>query len=279
MTTANVKTMEDFSEENNKIQTRRSIRSTRSISPSDSGEGMDEEEIDNTRSQSVESAEYETVDPKKKKRKATNKIHTPNKKQANAKLSSLKQEDGEREARNAPQKATKETKGVKKPLRDNTVKEKLEELDKIEKEVKDGSHIDYHKLLAKIEEKRNRMLLVAKIKRSLAEGTVYSLFKSQKESACSQFHWDKLALRRSMIENVQRKLSKLEQEYYVNHSNPENEEFSDWAPPERPSTISSLTLGLTNEECEQDLALAAKDPRQIQSPPADKQGIKDSTPL
>lgn len=65
---------------------------------------------------------------------------------------------------------------------------RLDELDKIEKAVKDGSHTEYHKLLAEIEEKRSRMLIVAQMRRSLTEGTVYNLFKSQKECAYSQYY-------------------------------------------------------------------------------------------
>lgn len=65
---------------------------------------------------------------------------------------------------------------------------RLNELDKIEKAVRDGSHAEYHKLLAKIEDKRNKMLIVAKMRRSLAEGVVYNLFNSQRECAYSQYY-------------------------------------------------------------------------------------------
>lgn len=65
---------------------------------------------------------------------------------------------------------------------------RLDELDRIEKAIKDGSHIKYQKLLSEIEEKKSRMLIVAKMKRSLAEGTIYNLYNSQKECAYSQHH-------------------------------------------------------------------------------------------
>ncbi|CAO3670255.1 unnamed protein product [Rhizopus microsporus] len=130
------------------------------------------------------------------------------------------------------------------------------------------------------------MLIVAKMRRSLAEGVVYNLFNSQRECAYSQYYWDKLTLRRVMIENVQRKISKLEQEYYTSHqSYSDDDRLADWMPPERPSTISSLTLGLTEQEIDRDLVLAARDPRQAYSPTspsidmlaslADKQYQKD----
>ncbi|CEG74208.1 hypothetical protein RMATCC62417_09452 [Rhizopus microsporus] len=224
--------------------------------------GVSEEESNNTRSHSVESSEYETAESKKRKRKAANK--SSNKRQANAKLESFKQDENERELRNLSQRVSKEAKEARKAERENTIKEKLNELDKIEKAVRDGSHAEYHKLLAKIEDKRNKMLIVAKMRRSLAEGVVYNLFNSQRECAYSQYYWDKLTLRRVMIENVQRKISKLEQEYYTSHQN--DDRLVDWMPPERPSTISSLTLGLTEQEIDRDLVLAARDPRQAYSP-------------
>ncbi|KAI9266105.1 hypothetical protein BY458DRAFT_490663 [Sporodiniella umbellata] len=212
------------------------IQSTRSVSPS-AIDGISEEETNDTRSQSVE------ADTRKRKRKTINR----NKKQ--------KEDD----YKQPPQKLSKEARDAKKAQRESEMKEKLEELDKIEKAVKDGSHLEYHTLLAEIEDRRTKKLIVAKLRRSLAEGTAYSLFYSQRDSAQSQYHWDKLALRRSMIENVQKKLNKLEQEYYTNHSSStDDEHLSDWVPPERPSTISSLTLGLTAEETENDLMLAVK---------------------
>ncbi|ORE11921.1 hypothetical protein BCV72DRAFT_259269 [Rhizopus microsporus var. microsporus] len=250
-----------------RIQPRRSGRATRSVSPSSTTMegGVSEEESNNTRSHSVESSEYETAESKKRKRKAVSKAS--NKRQANAKLESFKQEENERELRNSSQRVSKEAKEARKAERENTIKEKLNELDKIEKAVRDGSHAEYHKLLAKIEDKRNKMLIVAKMRRSLAEGVVYNLFNSQRECAYSQYYWDKLTLRRVMIENVQRKISKLEQEYYTSHQNySDDDRLADWMPPERPSTISSLTLGLTEQEIDRDLVLAARDPRQAYSP-------------
>lgn len=111
-------------------------------------------------------------------------------------------------------------------------------MDKLEKAVKDGSHSEYHKLLSDIEQKRTKTLFVAEMRRSLAEGNVVNFFNSQKNAAYSQYYvnpnthffcasepnfffflnqWDKLALRRSMIQHVQHKINTLEQEYYSNH--------------------------------------------------------------
>lgn len=153
-------------------------------------------------------------------------------------------------------------------------------MDKLEKAVKDGSHSEYHKLLNDIETKRTKMLNVAEMRRSLAEGNVNNFFNSQKYAAYSQYYvsikktllflfclvtmvifkWDKLALRRSMIQHVQRKINTLEQEYYSNHvqskfdwvlydliqkitreiGSLDDEHLSEWVPPDRPSMINIL---------------------------------------
>lgn len=65
---------------------------------------------------------------------------------------------------------------------------RLTELDKLEKAVKDGSHSEYHKLLSDIESKRTKMLSVAEMRRSLAEGNVNNFFNSQKYAAYSQYY-------------------------------------------------------------------------------------------
>ncbi|CAO3670251.1 unnamed protein product [Rhizopus microsporus] len=78
----------------------------------------------NTQSHSVESSEYETAESKKRKRKAASK--SSNKRQANAKLESFKQDENERELRNSSQRVSKEAKEARKAERENTIKEKYE---------------------------------------------------------------------------------------------------------------------------------------------------------
>ncbi|KAK4517222.1 uncharacterized protein ATC70_000554 [Mucor velutinosus] len=210
-----------------------------------------------TRSQSVESSGYETTDSRKRKRKAKSSNQSSNKKRvgsassdayskatpplpasasatpatpaaamsssstppmnSNVQNGSNLNGDGERETRNTAQRISKEAREAKKAQRDIIIKERLTELDKLEKAVKDGSHSEYHRLLSDIESKRTKMLSVAEMRRSLAEGNVNNFFNSQKYAAYSQYYWDKLALRRSMIQHVQHKINTLEQEYYSNH--------------------------------------------------------------
>ncbi|KAI8050028.1 hypothetical protein BDF21DRAFT_456863 [Thamnidium elegans] len=284
---------EDSNSNNNshRIQTRRTSRSARSVSPVMADEVSSpvssvEETTMNasnegrvTRSQSVESSGYETTDSRKRKRKGKN---GSNKKRAgsyqpsshtmksvnnlpasgNGTPKGSNNEDSERETRNTTQRISKEARDAKKAQRDKVIKERLNELDKLEKAVKDGSHSEYHKLLSNIEQKRKNMLHVAEMRRSLAEINILNFFDSQKNAAYSQFYWDKLALRRSMIQHVQHKINTLEQEYYSNHpqSSLDDEHLSEWVPPDRPAMISSLTLGLSEEDAENDVEWAKQDP-------------------
>ncbi|KAI7889387.1 uncharacterized protein EV154DRAFT_285332 [Mucor mucedo] len=218
-------------EESNRIQTRRSSRSTRSASPvmavtvttaeevsspvSSVGEGTISTTLNEgrvTRSQSVESSGYETADSRKRKRKAktTNSQHKKradsyqpsshtlksvnNNNNPAALSTSSKQstgtggEDIERETRTSTQRVSKEARDAKKAQRDIIIRERLNELDKLEKAVKDGSHSEYHKLLSDIEQKRTKMLFVAEMRRSLAEGNVVNFFNAQKNAAYSQYY-------------------------------------------------------------------------------------------
>ncbi|CEP12963.1 hypothetical protein [Parasitella parasitica] len=268
-----------------------------------------------TRSQSVESSGYETTDSRKRKRKAKNSSPS-NKKRAGGTNELLSKAtpppvatgspttaataatpmntnannfnaEGERETRNTAQRISKEAREAKKAQRDLIMKERLTELDNLEKAVKDGSHFEYHKLLSDIESKRSKMLSVAEMRRSFAEGNVNNFFNAQKYAAYSQYYWDKLTLRRSMIQHVQQKINTLEQEYYSNHvqSSLDDDHLTEWVPPDRPSminilfnhfkptfflyesiylpltdTIRSLTLGLAEDDIENDVEQAKQDP-------------------
>ncbi|KAI9470492.1 MAG: hypothetical protein EXX96DRAFT_584522 [Benjaminiella poitrasii] len=261
-----------------RIQTRRtSARPTRSTSPVITEDAsLVTTEVNGsgrvvTRSQSVESSGYETSsggDSKKRKRKTTTKSNS-NKKlatQQNKGTSShhspatsiTTKDENERETRNTTQRLSKEAKEAKRAQRDTIIKERLSELDKLEQAIKDGSHSEYHKLLKEIEYKRTNRLNVAEMRKSLAEGNVTNFFNSQKYAAYSQYYWEKLALRRYMIQQVQQKINILEQEYYSNHvqSSLDEDHLTEWVPPERPTMISSLTLGLTKEDAENDVEWA-----------------------
>ncbi|KAG2211348.1 hypothetical protein INT46_002046 [Mucor plumbeus] len=221
-----------------------------------------------TRSQSVESSGYETTDSRKRKRKAKNNSSSNKKRvgesyskatpppvasasvgtppmNTNVQNGSNLNGEGERETRNTAQRISKEAREAKKAQRDLIIKERLTELDKLEKAVKDGSHSEYHKLLNDIETKRTKMLNVAEMRRSLAEGNVNNFFNSQKYAAYSQYYWDKLALRRSMIQHVQHKINTLEQEYYSNHVQ---------------SSLDDEHLSLTEDDAENDIEWAKQDP-------------------
>ncbi|KAI9283412.1 hypothetical protein BY458DRAFT_496488 [Sporodiniella umbellata] len=215
---------------NNKMQTRRSSRSFFVVSPTEP-----EKDIHGRLSQSIELTKCEVADSKKRKDVNKTAIKADN------------------------QKERKEAKWTKRLQRDALASEELRKLDKVEEEVKKGSHTNYRTLLSRIEEKRSNKLKEASVKREMSRKVAYNFFVAQKESAISQYHWEKIALRRSMIKNIQYKLNRLEREYYDNHSNDiQKENFSDWNPPERPSVISPLTQSLTSDESDKDLALASK---------------------
>ncbi|KAI8978108.1 hypothetical protein BDB01DRAFT_800834 [Pilobolus umbonatus] len=240
-----------MNEEDGRIQTRRSSRSARSVSPDSSSP----EPVDRvTRSQSVESSGYETTDSSRKRKRKYNKYYNKKKKK--------NKEESERETRHTVQRMTKEAREAKKAHRDSIIKERLSELDKLEKAVRDGSHTEYHRLLGDIEQKRNKMTSVAEIRRSLAEGNINNFFQSQRDIAYSQYYWDKVAIRRSMIDHVQQKINTLEEEYYSNHSQSslDDNHLNEWVPPDRPSVISSLTLGIPEEEATNDVEWAKQDP-------------------
>ncbi|KAI8968538.1 hypothetical protein BDF20DRAFT_186994 [Mycotypha africana] len=243
-----------------------------------------------TRSQSVESNGYETTDSRKRKRKAASKSNTSNKKRAESHSSASSNQinnsngssnsnkstsaynshhDNERETRTSASRQLKGAKEAKKAEREVIIKERLRQLEEIEQAVKSGTHAEYHKLLHDIESKRAKMLKIAELRRSFAEGNVLNFFNSQKYAAYSQYYWDKLALRRSLIHQVQQKINLLEQEYYSNHvkSSLDDEHLSEWVPPDRPSMISSLTIGLTEEDADNDVEQARQDPNGGYYPP------------
>ncbi|KAI8880601.1 hypothetical protein K501DRAFT_254804 [Backusella circina FSU 941] len=165
-------------------------------------------------------------------------------------------------------------KEAEKTSRDIDRKKRLDELDQVEKAIKDGSHAEYHRLLNEVENKRAKMLHIIQARRASAQSSITRFFTSQKDIAYSQYFWDKLALRHSMIQHVQQQINNLEHEYYSNHisSNSLDEnQLMDWSPPDRPTMISSLTLGLSEEVSESDVQLAKQNPFTLResSPPLD----------
>ncbi|KAI8071510.1 hypothetical protein BC940DRAFT_293039 [Gongronella butleri] len=162
----------------------------------------------------------------------------------------------ERETRNTTHRLSKEAKDARKAERELVIKKKLAELDMLERTVKDHSHEEYHKLLEEIQAKRTKKLSVAEGRHELMESNFRNGFLAQKKSAFDKYHLDKLALRRTMIHQVQQKINRIEQEYYSsqqgNKSSLDDQNLADWTPPDRPSMISSLTLGLNEQEVSHD---------------------------
>ncbi|KAI9018510.1 hypothetical protein CLU79DRAFT_720715 [Phycomyces nitens] len=194
-----------------------------------------------TRSGSTDSSLPDTVETRKRRRK------TQTKKRQTAKQV---RDDTDRETRHTAQRMTKEAKEAKKAQRDVIVKGRLSELEKLERAVKNGSHPDYLQLLQDIEAKRDEKRHRAEARHELIEKGIRKMILAQKKSAYDQYHivkLDKLALRRTMIQQMQQKINSLEQEYHSRtvqgrpyFATPDANDWLDWVPPERPSVINIL---------------------------------------
>ncbi|KAF7724169.1 hypothetical protein EC973_001241 [Apophysomyces ossiformis] len=179
---------------NNRVLTRRVSRSTQSGSPvmtireqlsqenaEEPGSSSSSEPSGQvtTRSQSIESSE--ATEPKKRRRK---RVPGPTRK----KTKPRGPEDTERETRKTTQRMSKEAREAKKAEREVIVKERLAELDELEKAVKEGSHPEYHKLTQGIEEKRSRREKTLKTRMKLVENNIKNAVEAQKKAAYDQFH-------------------------------------------------------------------------------------------
>ncbi|KAI8341480.1 hypothetical protein BC941DRAFT_417003 [Chlamydoabsidia padenii] len=159
-------------------------------------------------------------------------------------------DDNERETRNTTQRLTKEAKDARKAERGIIVKKKLDELETLEQLVKDQSHVQYQKLLKEIQDKRNQKLGVAQGRFALMETHFRNGFLAQKKSAFDKFYFDKLALRRTMMNQVQQKINRIEQEYFYSQQNTksalDDQHLNEWTPPDRPAMINILLFTYTN---------------------------------
>ncbi|KAL0082771.1 hypothetical protein J3Q64DRAFT_1753080 [Phycomyces blakesleeanus] len=258
-------------ETNHRIMTRRVSRSAQSRSPVlESKDGL--REMDRltpssspepvagrvaTRSASTDSSLPDIAETRKRRRKTQTKKRQPAKQV---------RDDTDRETRHTAQRMTKEAKEAKKAQREIIIKSRLSELEKLERAVKNGSHPDYLQLLRDIEAKRDEKRHRAEARHELIEKGIRKMILAQEKIAYDQYHLDKLALRRTMIQQMQQKINTLEQEYHSRtvqgkpyFATPDVNDWLDWVPPERPSVISSLTLGLSPDCIDEDLALAHGD--------------------
>ncbi|KAI8374723.1 uncharacterized protein BYT42DRAFT_417064 [Radiomyces spectabilis] len=139
-----------------------------------------------TRSQSIESS-VEPIETKKRHRKTRGPGNNKRKAETNGKSTSGR-DDTDRETRNKTQRISKEAREARKAEREIIIKERLAELDKLEKAVKNESHAEYHKLLRDIEAKRTKKVNATESRHSLAEMNIRSAFIAQKKVAFDQFY-------------------------------------------------------------------------------------------
>ncbi|SAM03925.1 hypothetical protein [Absidia glauca] len=197
-------------------------------------------------------------------------------------------DDYERETRHTTQRLSKEAKDARKAERGIIVKKKLDELESLEQMVKDQSHEEYQSLLKEIQDKRAEKLDVAQGRHALMETHFKNGYLAQKKAAFDKFHFDKLALRRNMMNQVQQKINKIEQEYFFsqqsNKSALDDPHLHEWAPPDRPSMINILFMhanhqSLAPSSCldEQDISQDIAELQELVPPPS--QSIDDNQPL
>ncbi|KAI9012691.1 hypothetical protein CLU79DRAFT_769743 [Phycomyces nitens] len=247
-----------------RVLTRRASRSAHSgspiMNPKDSLETEDPSSLSpdltttssaNARSQSAES--MSETQPRKRRRKTKAPIYK--KRETHSKAPG--RDDTDRETRHTSQRMSKEAREAKRAERDAVIKERLAELDKIEKAVKDHSHPDYLRLMEDMKAKHEQKRQAIESRHNLVEMNIKNALTCQHKMAYDQFYWDKLALRRSMIQQVQQKINVLEQEYYSHGQGTlDNQHLAEWVPPERPLMISSEIVGLSEDEANSDLQLA-----------------------
>ncbi|KAI7871814.1 hypothetical protein BDF14DRAFT_1759200 [Spinellus fusiger] len=142
---------------------------------------------------------------------------------------------------------TKEAREAKKAQREAIVQQRLAELDSLEKAVQQGTHPDYLQLLQDIEAKRDEKRTRAHARHTLTGETIGRITQAQHKMALDQFQWNKLELRRTMIQQMQQKINALEQEYYTRTHYKEGSDksacdWSAWVPPDRPCVINILFL-------------------------------------
>ncbi|KAI8329432.1 hypothetical protein BC941DRAFT_476367 [Chlamydoabsidia padenii] len=247
----------------------------------------------NSNEESSTSANTTSITNGKRRRHTNNSKSSTNKKKSNNNPSTpsptpsssvvvatpLNTDDVERETRHTTQRLSKEAKDSRRAEREIIVKKKLGELEAFEEKVRNQSHEGYKTLLQDIQAKRNKKLVVAQDRHALMASNFKNGFLAQKKSAEDQFHLDKLALRRTMIHQVQQKINRIEQEYFssLQQGGPRNlldePHLNEWIPPDRPSMINilfyflnlwlllllllllrSLTLGLDEQQVDQDFA-------------------------
>ncbi|KAL0074525.1 hypothetical protein F4703DRAFT_1355904 [Phycomyces blakesleeanus] len=193
-----VKHSSESSEEvtTSRVLTRRASRSAHSgspiMNPKDSLETEDPSSLSpdhiattssaNARSQSADSIN----EPQPRKRRRKTKAPIYKKKETHSKAPG--RDDTDRETRHTSQRMSKEAREAKRAERDAVIKERLAELDKIEKAVKDHSHPDYHRLMEDMKVKHEQKRLAIESRHDLIEMNIKNALTCQHKMAYDQFY-------------------------------------------------------------------------------------------
>ncbi|KAI8092377.1 uncharacterized protein B0P05DRAFT_526034 [Gilbertella persicaria] len=121
-------------------------------------------------------------------------------------------------------------------------------------------HPEYVRLMNELDQSKTEKLQRVEHYRNLERKSIHDWFAAQKKQAWDEFYFARKKIRSDLVEDVQRKITRLKQELaqlnkqsrHVQHKL----DYEDWVPPERLHSIGSFVGGATQEEADRDLVFA-----------------------
>ncbi|KAI8576337.1 hypothetical protein K450DRAFT_257277 [Umbelopsis ramanniana AG] len=160
------------------------------------------------------------------------------------------EDDAHEEEVNSDKETNKKSKSNKRTYTSEAMKQRFENLDQQQIQIREGSHPQYIQLLEDIESKRSEKYGNAELRRKLAQGAITACYEADKKQANDQYYFGRVSIRREMLDQVQQKISALHTEYITlkfgqEYSLAKAKLIANWVPPERPTMINILfTAGL-----------------------------------
>ncbi|KAI9257834.1 hypothetical protein EDC94DRAFT_178580 [Helicostylum pulchrum] len=127
-----------------------------------------------------------------------------------------------------------------------------------------SEHPEYTRLMSQLDQSKNERLQKVENWRKFERQSINDWFAAQKKQAWDDFYFAKRKVRSDLVQDVQRKIQKLEQELSLLNKQsrvqlPESQQecdYQDWVPPERLYAIGSFVGGASNDEIDRDLVYA-----------------------
>ncbi|KAI8054828.1 hypothetical protein BDF21DRAFT_431142 [Thamnidium elegans] len=127
-----------------------------------------------------------------------------------------------------------------------------------------SEHPEYIRLMSQLDQSKNERLQKVENWRKFERQSIHDWFAAQKKQAWDDFYFAKRKVRSDLVQDVQRKIQKLEQELSLLNKQtrvqlPESQQecdYQDWVPPERLYAIGSFVGGASNDEIDRDLVYA-----------------------